>query len=435
MGFLEDWITANAPGEQSRLKNVAQAEMLRRHPEGVATGGWDREVGAVGDWEAPVPERPRWGMEPQPAPVAAPARGKALPQALGAGGGAAGVAAPAGGAATAPGGAPPVDPLEQARIAALAEQEKLMAPPDRAAAEEAYQKQALGGQRQLALALMAGEAGMQPFQAQHLKQAAEARAPMKMAGGTMTETGFIEDPAYQQEVKLKRADMRVKAADRAIELAASAAERRQAAKDKFEADKALRQMMIESQNFIASQSLAERRAAREDKAGEKAAKSTEGERASAGYLGRMQASEGVLGREGAKGQEGPVTALFGHEGVGAYARPLVESKEQQRYRAAQEDWVRAKLRKESGASIPAPEMEREIRTYFPQPFEDASVAAQKAQARAQAVEQMKTTAGTVQPTIAQPVVGGGPAPPAVGTVVQGYTYRGGDPANPSSWSK
>jgi hypothetical protein len=116
---------------------------------------------------------------------------------------------------------------------------------------EAYQKQALGGQRQLALALMAGEAGLQPFQAQHLKQAAAAREPMKMAGGAMTETGFIEDPAYQQELKLRHADMRVKAADRAIELAATAAEKRQAARDKLAADKELRQMTIDSQQFIA----------------------------------------------------------------------------------------------------------------------------------------------------------------------------------------
>jgi hypothetical protein len=436
MGLLEDFLMENAPGERARLQKVTQAEMLRRHPErGGAVGTWDEPLGATGEW-TPEPERPRWGMEPGAgAPVPVPGGARALPRATGAGGGATQAAAAAGGAATAAGGAAPVDKLEQARIDALAEQEKLMAAPDRTAAMDAYQKQALGGQRQLALAMMAGEAGMAPFQAQHLKQAAAAREPMKMAGGTMTETGFIEDPAYQQEIKLKRADMRVKAADRALELAQSAAEKRAAAAEKFESDRQLRQMMIDSQNFIASQSLAERRAAREDKAGEKAGKSTEGEKASAGYLGRMQASEGVLATEGKSGQEGPITALMGHEGTGAYLRPLTESKGQQRYRAAQEDWVRAKLRKESGASIPAAEMEREIRTYFPQPFEDPSVSDQKAQARAQAVEQMRTTAGSVQPTIAAPVGGGASAAPPVGTVQGGYTFKGGNPADPKNWSK
>ena len=70
---------------------------------------------------------------------------------------------------------------------------------DRAPIEQAYQTRARGGGDKTILALAAGEAGreMQPFQAQFLKQAAEARSPMKMAGGTMTETGFIEDPTYK----------------------------------------------------------------------------------------------------------------------------------------------------------------------------------------------------------------------------------------------
>jgi hypothetical protein len=67
--------------------------------------------------------------------------------------------------------------------------------------------------------------------------------------------------------------------------------------------------------------------------------------------------------------------------------------DQARYRQAQEDWVRAKLRKESGAAIGKEEMEREIATYFPQVGEGPEVRAQKRQARAVAVEAMRASAG------------------------------------------
>jgi hypothetical protein len=45
---------------------------------------------------------------------------------------------------------------------------------------------------------------------------------------------------------------------------------------------------------------------------------------------------------------------------------VVESPLRQQYRQAQENWVRANLRKESGAAIGVEEMQAEIATYFPQ---------------------------------------------------------------------
>ena len=61
---------------------------------------------------------------------------------------------------------------------------------------------------------------------------------------------------------------------------------------------------------------------------------------------------------------------------------------QQAYQQAQADWVRAKLRKESGAVISNSEMASEIRTYFPQPGDSAKVIEQKAQARKTAEENL-----------------------------------------------
>jgi hypothetical protein len=120
----------------------------------------------------------------------------------------------------------------------------------------------------------------------------------------------------------------------------------------------------------------------------------EAERVAAGYAGRMMAAEQILGKVGPEGYptlarekiaELPLTG-------GALA-PIARTKEQQLYRQAQEDWVRAKLRKESGAVIGEEEMAREIKTYFPQPNEGPELAAQKAQARQQAIAGMRGSAG------------------------------------------
>ena len=67
-------------------------------------------------------------------------------------------------------------------------------------------------------------------------------------------------------------------------------------------------------------------------------------------------------------------------GIGNAAGNTVESSLRQQYSQAQMDWVRAKLRKESGAVIGADEMADEITT-FPQLGDGDAVIAQKAQAR------------------------------------------------------
>ena len=56
------------------------------------------------------------------------------------------------------------------------------------------------------------------------------------------------------------------------------------------------------------------------------------------------------------------------------------------YSQAQEDWVRAKLRKESGAVIADSEMKKEIETYFPQPGDSKETIQAKAKAREIAID-------------------------------------------------
>ena len=118
---------------------------------------------------------------------------------------------------------------------------------------------------------------------------------------------------------------------------------------------------------------------------------SETELTAAGYASRMNAADALLNKL-------PETAIPGIRQTVANNKyptlaPYVSASEQQQYRQAQEDWVRAKLRKESGAVIADEEMAREIRVYFPQPGDDAAVKQQKAEARQRANQAMLVAAG------------------------------------------
>ena len=142
------------------------------------------------------------------------------------------------------------------------------------------------------------------------------------------------------------------------------------------------------------------------------AKPAEYERAAKGYFDRMQAAEAIMAEVGPKGVPTEVTEAVGALPlIGDYARRKTMSVEQQRFRQAQEDWVRAKLRKESGAVIGAKEMADEIRTYFPMPGDSPEVIAQKAQARQIAIGGMRDMAGaTVPPSPSPAPAAGGDKP-------------------------
>jgi hypothetical protein len=121
---------------------------------------------------------------------------------------------------------------------------------------------------------------------------------------------------------------------------------------------------------------------------------TEGERTAANYYGRMQEAEKLLGdfkpttfqyMAGKKAMEGgTVTA--------SAANAVLDEKGQVFYQAAA-DWVRAKLRKESGAVISPEEMQQEIKTYFPMPGDSPKVIEQKKRARLQAQTGMQRMGG------------------------------------------
>lgn len=89
---------------------------------------------------------------------------------------------------------------------------------------------------------------------------------------------------------------------------------------------------------------------------------------------------------------------------------VFESSGRQQYRQAQEDWVTANLRAESGAAIGVDEMDKEIQKYFPQTNDKPETIAQKAQSRKAAELAMQVRGGpalkAIQKSQRQPQAGG-----------------------------
>lgn len=151
---------------------------------------------------------------------------------------------------------------------------------------------------------------------------------------------------------------------------------------------------------------------------------TEAQANAGGYLGRMERADAML-TQFAQGKDG----VTGGETTSAIANALpggnmLRSEKQQQVRQAQEDWVRAKLRKESGAVIGEDEMAREIKTYFPQMGDGPKVIAQKEAARATAREAMALGAGKAR---LAPAPAAAPAglPPNVNHLLDKYAPKAG----------
>jgi hypothetical protein len=114
---------------------------------------------------------------------------------------------------------------------------------------------------------------------------------------------------------------------------------------------------------------------------------TEGQYQAAGFADRMASAEGLLEQAQASGAN-PSGLYDGWSLSNTTMNPSL-----QKYRQAQKDWVRAKLRKESGATIGDEEMATEIETYFPQIGDKPDTIKQKAEARRRATESMIFSSG------------------------------------------
>ena len=124
-------------------------------------------------------------------------------------------------------------------------------------------------------------------------------------------------------------------------------------------------------------------------------KLTEGETNAAGFAQRMELAQGILDKLPAGSQPGAGTRTL--EAVpfvgGAMARQFAQDANTQMYDQAAQDWIRAKLRKESGAAIGVDEARQEYATYFPMVGDTAEKIAQKAEARRVVTLGMQKAAG------------------------------------------
>jgi hypothetical protein len=144
-------------------------------------------------------------------------------------------------------------------------------------------------------------------------------------------------------------------------------------------------------------------------------KPTEGETNAAGFAQRMELAQSIFEKLPAGSQPGMGTRVA--EAVpfvgGALARGVVQSADTQMYDQAAQDWIRAKLRKESGAAIGVDEARQEYATYFPMVGDTAEKIAQKAEARRVVTLGMQKSAGKAyEPyTPLAPAPTGGPSAP------------------------
>lgn len=131
---------------------------------------------------------------------------------------------------------------------------------------------------------------------------------------------------------------------------------------------------------------------------EKRMEGTEGQKLSAGFASRMEAANAILDQLEEQGGALPTEkteALGAIPFLGGYARRKAMSSDQQRYRQAAQNWIRANLRKESGAAIGDAEMEAEYETYFPVPGDTKEAIEQKREARKITTDAMIKNAGPV----------------------------------------
>jgi hypothetical protein len=172
-------------------------------------------------------------------------------------------------------------------------------------------------------------------------------------------------------------------------------------------------------------------------------KLTEGERKSATLLTRM---EGSLAQMDDVLKENPSAAkpellssgvrglTFGTQE--ALANTLTSS-DRQRIESAQLDFLDAALTLGTGAAYTKEQLEGYRKSYFPQLGDSDAQVKDKAARRAKIIEAARIAAGNASDSVPKPTPSA-PASPAVpkpGTVVDGYIFNGGNPADPKSWKK
>ena len=128
-------------------------------------------------------------------------------------------------------------------------------------------------------------------------------------------------------------------------------------------------------------------------------------RTAKGFLGRMRNAESIIDTMGESAYPTLTTsATAAVPLIGDFLKRKSQTPEQQKYHNASMEWVRAKLRKESGAVIGKEEAIDEYNTYFPVYGDSQDVISQKKILRAEATRSMQMMAGETDSPAPRPPV-------------------------------
>lgn len=187
-------------------------------------------------------------------------------------------------------------------------------------------------------------------------------------------------------------------------------------------------------------------------------KQNEAQSKDSGYANRMFDAEGVL-RDPKVIEAGTSVKQAGIEGIPLVpdmAKNWAHSPEYQKYDQAQRNMINAILRRESGAAISSSEFDNAYKQYIPRPGDSPEKLQEKQRNRQAAIagiaggggqsykppfvfgpngEMVPTGAPAQGATGVTPPRSATPAPPKTGQLVDGYRYKGGDPADQNSWAK
>lgn len=160
--------------------------------------------------------------------------------------------------------------------------------------------------------------------------------------------------------------------------------------------------------------------------------------AAGNYAKRMEQAENVFSGLTDKGfKYGNKEAILSSDYVPDVFKPENLKSQNQ----AEKNFINALLRKESGASISEAEFDNAAKQYFPRPGDSPEILQQKKDNRQQSMLAFKAQAGKAYGLI--PTAGSGllqskessSGTPRAGEIMDGFRFKGGDPADPKNWEK
>lgn len=164
-----------------------------------------------------------------------------------------------------------------------------------------------------------------------------------------------------------------------------------------------------------------------------AAKATEDERKAAGWLSQARKASddmsAAMKADPKAAMPGMVEAYSPSDEIGNRSM----SPARQAYVQASSAFAEAALRAATGAGVTAEEARQKLRELTPQRGDSPQVISQKIASQGVYLQSLEARAGRAEGSAYKgPTAANSPKP---GTVQSGYLFRGGDPADPKSWSK